>query len=47
MEGAFNRLGLEIVERRLEASMREERVRENERTDDDVTEDCVMDDPLL
>jgi hypothetical protein len=34
------------VERRLEASMREERVREDEKTDD-VTEDCVIDDELL
>jgi hypothetical protein len=36
----------DAVERQLEASMREEWERE-EKTDEDVTDDCEMDDVLL
>jgi len=46
-EGAFSCLDADAVERRLGAWMREERVREEETTDEVVMEDCKMDDVLL
>jgi hypothetical protein len=48
MEGAFYLSGeADVVERHLDASMQEERVREEETTDEVVTKDCEMDDVLL
>ena len=46
-EGTCSCLELEATERRLELSMREERLRDEDTTEDDVTVDCVIEDSLL
>lgn len=46
-DGTYSCLEPEAAERRLEPSMREERVREEETKEDDATEDTVTEDSLL